>query len=303
MEWLNYHHLLYFWVVAREGSIARACERLGLAQPTISGQLRDLEQSLGEALFHRAGRGLVLTETGKMVFGYADDIFKLGQELQNAVKDRRPGRPRRLVVGVTDVLPKLVVHRLLEPVQQLDEPVHLVVREGKPERLLGDLAIHNLDVVLSDAPPASFLKVKVFSHPLGECGVSFFARDDLARRHAAAFPACLHNAPILLPTEESAVRRSLEQWFRSERITPVVRGEFDDSALLKTFGRAGKGMFAMPSVIEEEVCRQYEVRVIGRAERVRVRCYAITAGRRLEHPAVAAVCASARNDLFTEEIT
>jgi LysR family transcriptional activator of nhaA len=298
MDWLNYHHLLYFWTVAREGSVSRACEQLGLAQPTISGQLHKLEESLKTKLLERAGRGLVLTEAGKVVFAYADEIFKLGQELQNAVKGRGPGRPLRLVVGVADVLPKLIVYRLLAPARHVPDPVHVVCREGKPARLLADLAAHHLDVVLSDTPCGSAFKVRAFNHLLGECGLSFFAAPELARRHGGDFPRGLHRAPFLLPTEETTLRRLIENWCRANRVTPEVRGELDDSALVKIFGQAGEGVFAMPSVIEQEVCRQYGVQVIGRAEEARVRFYAITPERRLEHPAVVALAEAARRELF-----
>lgn len=298
MDWLNYHHLLYFWVVAREGSIARACEQLGLAQPTISGQLRDLENALGEKLLQRAGRGLVLTEMGKVVFAYADEIFKLGQDLVHAVKGRAPGRPMRLVVGVADVLPKLIVYRLLQPLQRLEQPVRLVCREGKATRLMADLGAHHLDVVLSDAPTSPLLKVKAFNHLLGECGLSFFATKKLAGKYGRDFPRSLEQAPLLVPTEETAGRRVLEQWLRGHHLTADVRGEFDDSALLKIFGAAGEGIFAMPSVIEKEVEKQYGVEVIGRVAEATVRFYAITAERRIKHPAVQAMTERAREDLF-----
>jgi LysR family transcriptional activator of nhaA len=298
MDWLNYHHLHYFWVVAREGSIARASEELGLAQPTISGQLRDLEEALGEKLLQRSGRGLVLTDTGRVVFDYADEIFKLGQELLNAVKGQGRGRPLRLVVGAVDVLPKLIIHRLLQPIRRLGEPVHIVCREGKPARLLADLAAHHLDVVLSDMPGSPLVKVKAFNHLLGECGLSFFATPDLSQKYGNDFPRSLEHAPFLVPTEETAGRRVLEQWLRANNIQAEVRGEFDDSALVKIFGTAGEGIFAMPTVIEEEICREYGVVVIGRANDVTVRCFAITTDRRLKHPAVAALVAAAKHELF-----
>lgn len=298
MDWLNYHHLLYFWTVAREGSISRACEQLGLAQPTISGQVRELETSLGTKLLQRAGRGLVLTDAGRTVFAYADEIFKLGHELQNAVKGRGPGRPLRLVVGVADVLPKLIVYRLLTPARHIAEPVHVVCREGKPARLFADLAAHHLDVVLSDSPCGSAYKVRAFNHLLGECGLTFFATAELARRHGRDFPASLNRAPFLLPTEDTTLRRLIDNWFRANRIAPEVRGEFDDSALVKIFGQAGEGVFAMPSVIEAEVRQQYGVEAVGRIEEARVRFYAISAERRLKHPAVVALSQAARQELF-----
>lgn len=298
MDWLNYHHLHYFWVVAREGSIARACEHLGLAQPTISGQLRDLEAALGEKLLQRAGRGLTLTETGKVVFAYADEIFKIGQELVNAVKGRGTNRPLRLVVGVADVLPELLVYRLLQPLSGLAEPVRIVCREGKTARLLTDLAAHHLDVVLSDTPTSPLVKVKAFNHLLGECGLSFFAAPTLAARYGRGFPQSLEHAPMLVPTEETAGRRLLEQWLRANHLSAEVRGEFDASGLVKLFGAAGQGVFAMPTVIEREVCARYGVEVVGRVSEVTARFYAITSERRIKHPAVAALTAAAKSELF-----
>lgn len=298
MDWLNYHHLLYFWVVAREGSIARACEQLNLAQPTISGQLQALEKALGEKLLQRAGRGLELTETGKLVFAYADEIFKLGQEMLHTVRGGGGGRPMRLVVGIADVLPKLIVHRLLQPVLHLSESVRIVCREGKTTRLLADLAAHHLDVVLSDMPTSPLVKVKAFNHQLGECGLSFFASPDLAARYGQDFPRSMDHAPWLVPTEDTTARRLLEHWLRTNRLSADVRGEFEDSALVKSFGAAGEGVFVMPTVIESEVCAQCNVQVIGRAEDLLVRFYAITPERRIKHPAVSALTATARRELF-----
>ena len=298
MEWLNYHHLLYFWMVAREGSVTRASSELRLAQPTISTQIRMLEESLGEKLFARHGRNLVLTTVGQEVYRYADEIFSLGREMLDVVRHRAPGRARRLAVGVADVLPKLVVYRLLEPVRQLDPPVHIVCREGKPEPLLAELAIHKLDLVLADCPVGVNTSVKVFHHLLGECGVTFFARAPLARRVRPGFPKSLDGAPMLLPTEGSVLRRSLGQWFEQQSIRPNVVSEFEDGALLKAFGAAGAGLFPAPAVIEEEVRRQYGVQVVGRIEAVRERFYAVSHERRLKHPAVVAVCDAAREKLF-----
>jgi LysR family transcriptional activator of nhaA len=298
VEWLNYHHLLYFWVVAREGSIARASQELRLAQPTISGQIRVLEDALGEKLFARSGRNLVLTEVGRVVFGYAEEIFKLGRELQDTVKGRPTGRPLRFVVGVADVLPKLIAHRLLEPALHLANPVRIVCNEDKPEKLIGELSLHNLDMVLSDAPAGAGTKTKVFNHLLGECGLSVFAAPTLALETKRGFPALLDGAPFLMPGEGTTLRRSLEQWFEQERVKPRVVGEFDDSALMKVFGQAGAGALAAPSVIEKEVKEQFGLRVIGRTEAVRERFYAITAERRIKNPAVAAIASEAREKIF-----
>ena len=299
MQWLNYHHLFYFWTVAREGSIARATGVLRLAQPTISAQIRQLEQQLGEPLFERRGRSLVLTEVGRTVQGYADEIFSLGRELTVAVRSRPRGRALRFALGITDAIPKLVAHRLLEPVFRLGEPVHLVCREGASSRLLADLALHTLDVVISDAPIPPRVGVRGFSHLLGECGVAIFGGAALAARHRSRFPRSLDGAPFLLPTDDQALRRSLEQWFAAHEIRPRVVGEFDDSALLKVFAQAGRGLFAGSDAVEREIAKQYGVRVVGRCEGVRERFFAISAERRLAHPAVVALTESARETLFS----
>lgn len=298
MDWLNYHHLLYFWTVAREGSIAKAGEKLRLAQPTISGQLRALEESLGHKLFQRDGRGLALTEFGRLVFRYADEIFAIGKELTEAVKGRPTGRPVRFAVGISQVVPKLVAYQLLEPALRLPEPMRIVCREDKIERLLSDLAVHDLDIVLTDAPASPAVKIRAYSHLLGECGIAFFASADRAGKLKGRFPKSLDGAPILLPSREAAVRRSLEQWFDEKEIRPEIVGEFDDSALIKAFGQAGVGVFAAPTVIGTDVRRQYGVRAIGKAEKVRERFYAISVERRLKHPAVVAISETARNETF-----
>jgi LysR family transcriptional regulator, transcriptional activator of nhaA len=298
MEWLNYHHLLYFWMVAREGSIARACEELNLAQPTISGQLRSLEESLGEQLFTRVGRRLLLTETGQLVFQYADEIFGLGRELNDVLKGRPRGRPLRLTVGISDLIPKLIAYRVLQPAFALTERVQLVCYEDQPDQLLLDLSAHRLDLVLSHTPSGSAVPVRVFSHRLGSCGVSLFAASALAARYRKAFPAHLDGAPFLLPMERSASRRALEQWFAAKGIRPQTVGEFQDSALLGAFGQAGAGIFAAPSAIEKEVRRIYRVSVIGRLDSVFEEFYAISAERKIKHPAVVAITETARNQLF-----
>ena len=294
MEWLNYHHLLYFWVVAKEGTIAAACDKLLLAQPTISAQIRALETALGQKLFRRSGRYLVMTETGRMVYQYADEIFSLGRELTDTLKGRPTGSPVRFNVGVADVLPKLVAHQLLEPALNLPERVRLVCHESTQAELLAKLAIHELDLVLSDSPIGPDVQVRAFNHLLGECGVSIFGTKDLADSHRRRFPASLDGAPFLLPTSTTALRRELEHWFDAEDIRPAVVGEFDDSALLKVFGQAGAGLFAAPDVIEKEIRRQYGVRVIGRVESMKERFYAISVERRVKHPAVAAIADAAR---------
>ena len=298
MDWLNYHHLYYFWLVAREGSIARAAEQLHLAHPTISKQLHQLEASFEDKLFDRVGRNLVLTEFGQTVYRYAEEIFSVGRELQDTVQGRPVGQPLKFEVGLHDVIPKLIAHRLLAPAFQLGEAVRIVCREGKHEELLAELAVHRLDIVFSDAPVSPTASVRAFNHLLGECGLSFFATTELASKYRRKFPKSLDGAPLLVPAETTAVRRDIEQWFYTGDIRPRIVGEFADTALMKVFGQDGIGLFPAPSVIEKEVCRQYKVRVVGRTEAVRERYYAISVERRLKHPAVLAICEAARDKIF-----
>ena len=298
LDWLNYHHLLYFWTVAREGGVARAAERLHLTHPTVSGQVRELERALGEKLLVRAGRGLELTEMGRLVYRYADEIFALGRELVDTVKGRPTGRPARLVVGVDDVLPKLLVRRLLEPALRGPDPVHLVVHEAPMRELFGRLSQHALDAVLSDSPLPAGARVKAYAHLLGECGVTWFATEGIQKRARRDFPRSLGLEPLILPTEDSALRRALEPWFERHEIRPQVVAEIADSALIKAFGQDGLGVFPAPTAVERDVQRRYGVRVVGRSEDLRERFWVITVERRLKNPAVAAISQSAREHLF-----
>lgn len=298
MEWLNYHHLLYFWTVAKEGGVTRASEQLRLAQPTISAQLRALEDALGEPLFVRSGRRLELTDTGRMAYRYADEIFSLGREFLDAVRDRPTGRPLRFSVGVVDVMSKLLAFRLLRPALALGQPVQLSCREDRPDRLLAELAMHSLDLVLSDAPTPPGSSVRAFNHLLGESEVSVFAPRQLAASYRRRFPASLDGAPFLVPTEQASLRRSLMQWFDAHAIRPRIIAEFDDAALLQTFARAGHGLFAAPTVVAAELGRAGDVRPVGTIADLRERFYAISVERRLKHPAVVAICSQARGDLL-----
>jgi LysR family transcriptional activator of nhaA len=297
MEWLNYHHLFYFWTVARAGSIARASEELRLAQPTISNQLKTLEASLGVKLLERQGRRLVLTDAGRTVLRYADDIFRTGRELQRAVKGLPTGQRLRLVAGVVDVIPKRMAALLLQPAVDAHPDLVLVCREGPLPQLLASLAVHELDVVIADVPASEEVKVKAFNHRLGDCGTSFFAAPSLAHLKKG-FPRSLQGVPMLLPAPGTALRRALEAWFTAEGIQPAVSGEFDDSALMLAFGARGFGVFAVPRVLEDDVRAQHGAQVIGRAEAVREAFYAITVERRLRHPAVVAVAEAARDAIF-----
>jgi LysR family transcriptional regulator, transcriptional activator of nhaA len=302
MEWLNYHHLLYFWVVARKGSIVRASEELRLAHPTISGQIRRLEESLGEKLFRRTGRRLELTEAGGVALRYADEIFTLGREFVDTVKGRASGRPLRLVVGVADVLPPSLVRRFLEPAFRLGNSIRIVCRADKSvEEFLAEMALHRVDVVIADGPAGPAIPVRAFNHLLGECGTSFFAAPKLAATIRRRFPLTLHAAPFLLPGAPSAVRRALEQWFDAQAIVPMVVAECDDSALAKDFGEDGMGVFAAPSVIEKEILGRYRVRLVGRSEAVRQQFYAISVERKIKHPAVVAICEAARQSIFHKQ--
>ncbi len=300
MEWLNYHHLLYFWMVAREGTITRAGQKLHIGQPAISTQLRQLEKSLGLKLFQKSGRNLELTETGRLVFRYADEIFALGREMLDTVQGRPTGKPARFVVGIVDVIPKLIAKRLLEPALQLPDPLRLVCIEDSLERLLGELAMHNVDLVLSDTPVTGAMKVRAFNHLLGESTIAVFGTKTLARKFRKRFPQSLDGAPFLLQHRASALRRTLETWFDSHDLRPLIHAEFDDSALLKVFGQAGEGLFAAPCVIKNEICRQHQVEVVGEIPSIREQFYAISAERRLRHPAVLAISSTAREDVFAK---
>lgn len=298
MEWLNYHHLLYFWMVAKRGSIARACEELRLAQPTISGQLRALEESLGEKLFARQGRRLVLTEVGQVVYRYADEIFTLGSELTDVLKGHPRNRPMRLIVGVSDLIPKLIAYRILQPALALKGGVLIECYEDTPEKLLVGLSAHDFDLVLTDAPAQSAARVRVFNHLLGSSGVALFASPPLANFYRKRFPTSLSGAPFLLPMKNSAFRQILDQWFETHSIRPRSLGEFQDTALLTMFGQAGAGIFAAPLAIEREVRSRYRVAKLGDLGARVTEYYGISAERRIKHPAATVIAEVARHKLF-----
>ena len=298
MRHLNYSHLQYFWVVAREGSIVKASEVLHLTPQTISGQLKLLDESVGQPLFNRAGRRLVLSEMGRLVFDYADDIFSLGAELANVVRGHRSGGPALLTVGVVSSMPKLIVERIIAPAMLGANPIRIRCHESSLEQLLGELAIHKLDLVLSDQPMPKGLSLRAYNHLLGESGLSFFARKGDSRRYRNRFPDCLADAPMLMPSNYSALRRDMDEWFEQKGLAPNIVGEFDDSALLKAFGEAGAGVFAAPTVIEAEICRMYRMSVVGRTKDVLEGYYAISPERRLKHESVVSITDIARADLF-----
>jgi LysR family transcriptional activator of nhaA len=291
---LNYQHLLYFWSVVRTGSLARACEELALSAPTISAQLRTLEERLGEKLLTKSGRTLVPTEVGRLVYGYADEIFSLGRDLVDALEHRPTRRPLRLAVGIDDVVPKEIAHRFLEPALALKQPVRIVCREGTLERLVADLAVHEIDLVLSDAPITPSLHVRAYSHHLGTCEESWMATADLAKTLRRGFPQSLHGVPALLPTDDTAIRRALDQWFDRQGVRPVVRGEFEDYALMREFARAGHGFTPVPAILQEQFRREYGFSFVGRATGVDAQFFAISVERKIKHPAVAAIVEHAR---------
>lgn len=296
MAWLNYHHLLYFWTVARCGTIAAASKELLLSQPTISTQLKTLEDSLGQKLFQRNGRRLALTDVGRTTFRYADDIFRLGRELQETLA-RGPGAQQmRLTVGLCDVIPKVVAERLLEPAWDAVADLQLECVELPLPQLLSRLALHDLDVVLADQPPPHDVKVKAFSHKLGDSGMSFFGVKSFGAL-AQRFPESLDEAPLLLPATGTALRSELDAWFQKKNVRPRVVGEFDDTALLRVFAERGRGLFCSPTAVEDALLSSSWA-LIGRTDDVRQTYYAITVDRRLSHPGVVAIAERARNDLF-----
>jgi LysR family transcriptional activator of nhaA len=299
MRHLNYSHLQYFWTVAREGSIAKASASLHLTPQTISGQLKLLDEAVGQPLFNRVGRRLVLSDMGRVVYEYAEEIFSVGAELASVVRGSQMTGPSNLAVGIVSSMPKLIAERIVAPALMGEEPVRVRCHEASLEQLLSELAVHKLDLVLSDQPVPDGLSLKAYNHRLGESSMWFFARRSEARRYRSRFPDSLTDAPMLLPSPHSALRRRLDDWFESHELAPRIVGEFDDSALLKAFGEAGAGIFAGPSVIAEEICRMYRMAAIGQTDEITERYYAISPERRLRHESVVLITDTARSDLFT----
>lgn len=293
MENLNYKHLRYFWMVAKTGSIARASEQLFLSPQSISGQLGDLENNLGVQLLKKAGRGLVLTDMGRRIFSYADEIFALGSELLEVTQQRQVKKSTPFRIGISDSVAKSIAYKIIEPVLHLDEPIRLICREGKLASLLSEMSVNQLDLVIADRPMPASLHVRAHNHLLGESKLAIFASKNLAETYAerenAHFPFNLNGAPFLLPGEDFTFQKKLIDWFESKKIYPRVVGEFDDGALLKSFGQAGAGFFAASAAIADYVCKQYQVQQVGQVDKVTEQLYAITTERRLTHPAVAAI--------------
>ena len=301
MERINYQHLYYFWAVAKYGSVSAACEILHLAQPTISGQLAVFEQSVGAKLLRKEGRRLTMTETGRAVFHYADEIFAIGREMKHMLKGREAERGLRLTIGISDAIPKLIGYRLMEPVLQLSDPKQVHCVEDKTDRLLTEIGLHSIDMVLCDVPATPAAGARLFNHFLGASNVAVFAAPNLVERYRSDFPRSLNGAPFLLPTTNTALRRSLDQWFNEQKISPAIEAEIEDSALLKTAGAAGVGLFFSSKVVASAIQQQYEAEMIGEAEGVRERFYAITAQRRMKHPLVELILRSAEHGLFVIE--
>ena len=298
MDWLNYHHLMYFWTAVKEGSVSAAAESLQLARPTVAAQIKDLEKSVGQSLFKKQGRNLVLTEFGQQVHQYAEEIFNIGHELREFVKTGHHTNRKRFVVGIPDVVPKHVAFEILKPALRMRERPKIVCYEGKLDQLLADLAMHRIDLVISDSPASPTLDFKLFNHKLGECGLSLLAVPPLAQKFKKGFPNSLTDAPCLLPTGHTAVRRSLDRWMDDHSIFPNIVGEFEDSALLKVFGQAGEGIFPVPTAIENRIKKQFGVHLVGRIPDVPDKFYAISAEKRVQHEATLLIVKQARNKLF-----
>lgn len=298
---LNYKHLQYFLAVARAGAVNRAAEKLHLTPQTLSGQIRLFEERLGVELLQRSGRKLELTPAGKLALSYAEEIFQIGAELQEALTASPAERMTPFRVGISDAVPKTIAHQLLMPALGLAEPVKLICREDRLDRLVAELAIHRLDMVLADKPMPANIEIRGFSHPLGECGVAFFASKPRARKMRAGFPKNLNGQPLLIPGEDSALRGPLLRWLEKSGISPSIAGEFDDSALMKAFGAAGAGVFPAPAAIAEDVLRRYQVELLGQTGAIHERYFAISVERHIRHPAVLAVSQAAHATLFRKQ--
>jgi LysR family transcriptional activator of nhaA len=300
MEWLNFHHLRYFWTVARKGGVRKAALELHVSQPSISAQLGLLEEALGEKLFKRSGRNLILTEVGHMVLSYADEIFSAGREMLSAVKQRPSARPLRLHIGITDAVSKLITFEILKAAFRFAEPIHIICREGEIGPLVTQLQAHRLDIVLADEPPSSSLEAKTFNHRLGRSGVTFCAVPSLAAKLRRNFPQSLDGAPALLPSENMGVRAALETWFDAQGIRPRVIGEFEDSALMEVCSSGGRGFTVVHTVVDRAALKRYGLRVIARVDECGSDFFAITAERRVKHPAALAITKYAYTSLFAE---
>lgn len=298
MHNLNLKHLRYFWSVATHGSIAKAAEVLFITPQTISGQISDLEKQVGKKLFKREGRNLVMTDTGQLVFSYADEMFRLGNELQDVLAGHTPGSSITLKVGIAMIVPKLLTYRVLEPVLHMKEQVRLICNEAPLVDLLADLSVHKLDVVLADSPTSPVLNIRAYNHELGQSGITFYSRPEQAAVYRDNFPESLDGEKVLMPSHGSHLRRSLETWFQKKEINPRIVAEFEDRALMKAFGEAGAGVFTTPTAVKEDVLQKYGVEVIGETDEISERFYLISAERHIKNPAVSLITETARNNLF-----
>ena len=299
MTTLNFKHLRYFWMVAKTGSIARTAEQLHLAPHSISGQIKEFEAMLGVELFRRAGRNLELTEAGRRILGYAEDIFSIGDELLDVLRDPKEKKTLPFRIGIADSVSKAVAYKLVEPSLTLETPVRLICREGRLSSLLAELSIHRLDMIIADRPMPGHLNVRGYNHLLGESGLSVFSTPGLMKKLSGKFPSSINKAPFLLPGEDVAIRIKLLQWLETNDLRPRIIGEFDDSALMKAFGQAGAGLFVAPTAIAKHVCAQYKVKEIGHINSVVEQIYAITTERRITHPAIVAISRAAHENVFS----
>lgn len=298
MNNLNYKHLRYFWMVAKTGSIAKAAEQLYLTPQSISGQLSEFASVLGITLFRRAGRNLEITDAGRQVLSYADEIFSVGDELLDVVNKQKSEKSVPLRVGIADSISKFVAYKLLEPAFKLETPIRLICREGRLVPLLSELSVHRLDMIIADRPMPSHLNVKGFNHLLGESGLTLFGAATVCDNLKGDFPECLDQAPFLMPGDDAAIRPKLQEWLDNRNLRPIIRGEFDDSALMKSFAQAGAGLFAAPSTNAVHICDQYTVNIIGHIPAVTEQLYLISNERRIRHPAIVAISEMGRHDLF-----
>lgn len=298
MDWLNYHHLYYFWMIAKCGSVNEAATELRLRQPTLSAQLSSLEASLGEKLFDRKGRKLILTEVGRVVNLYAEEIFSIGSELRTVVKNKNYVKPKCLTIGIVNSIPKLIAYRILRPILRSSVDIKIICKEDSLDKLIGELGVHQIDAILSDATIPVGISIKAYNHMLGESGISFMATAPFIKKYKNKFPNSLSGAPIILPTHNSPLRSQIDLWLRSNEIYPKVIGEFEDSALLKMFGKEGMGICICPSAIEKEVRSQYNMEVLGRIDEIKERFFIISATRKIDNPLINIICNRAQNKIF-----
>jgi LysR family transcriptional activator of nhaA len=295
---LNFKHLRYYWMVAKTGSIAKAAEQLHLTAHAVSGQINEFEQTLGVELFRKAGRNIELTDAGRRILNYADTIFNTSDQLLDELREQITSRRRTLRIGIADAVPKVVAYRLIQPALTIDQAIRINCREGRLDLLLGELALHKLDVIIADRPMSPGSNVRAYNHLLGECGLTVFATSSLARQHKGQFPQKLDQAPFLIPGEDVAIQAGLLRWFEEHQLRPTIVGEFDDGALMKAFGSAGAGFFVAPTAMQKDICLQHSVVAVGDIPTVVEQIYVITTERRLSDPAIIAMSQTAKNDIF-----